>query len=53
MEHFAQLAASLRGGVRRGVDIAPQGQPDAEGVTLTTLGDYMGMQSNIFKIVVT
>lgn len=39
MEHMVQVAASLRGGVRRGSAIAPREQADGVSLVLTTLGN--------------
>jgi hypothetical protein len=52
-EHLGQVAASLRGGVRPGSAVGPRQRAVARGPILTTLGDWMVVQSNIFKIVVT
>lgn len=39
MEHLTQLAASLRGGVRRGTAITPRERTEVQDRVLTTLGD--------------
>jgi len=51
--HLAQVAASLRGGVRRGSAITARERADASGPILTTLGDHVDVKSNIFKFIVT
>jgi hypothetical protein len=53
MEHLVQVALSVRGGVRCGSVIARRERAAAGGLILTTLGSRAGVQSNIFKFVMT
>jgi hypothetical protein len=53
MGHLAQVAESVRGGVRRGAAITPRECTGALDLVLTTLGNRMNVQSNIFGFVMT
>ena len=53
MELLTQVAASLRGGVRRGAAITARERADAEDLVLTTLSSRVCVQSNIFGFVMT
>lgn len=53
MEHLTQVAASLRGGVRRGSAITPREHAGARDLLLTTLSSKTCVQSNIFRFVMT
>jgi hypothetical protein len=53
MEHFTQVAASLRGGVRRGTAITTRERADVGDLVLTTFSSRVCVQSNIFKFVMT
>src|SRR5487761_425036 len=53
MEHLTQVAASLRGGVRRGAAITPRERSVAWDLVLTTLSNKACVQSNIFGFVMT
>jgi hypothetical protein len=53
MEHLTQVAASLRGGVRRGAAITPRERAAAADLASATFGDESGVQSNIFGFVAT
>jgi len=53
MEHFTQVAASLRGGVRRDSAITPRERPAPWDLGLTTLSSMTGVESNIFGFVMT
>jgi hypothetical protein len=51
--HLAQVAESVRGGVRRGAAITPRECTGVPDLVLTTLSDAMNVQSNIFGFVMT
>jgi hypothetical protein len=53
MEHLTQVAASLRGGVRRGAAITTRERSVAWDLVLTTLSNKTSVQSNIFGFVMT
>jgi hypothetical protein len=53
MEHLTQVAASLRGGVRRGSAITPREHAGARDLLSTTLSSKTCVQSNIFGFVMT
>ena len=53
MELLTQVAASLRGGVRRSAAITARERADAEDLVLTTLSSRVCVQSNIFGFVMT
>ena len=53
MEHLTQVAASLRGGVRRGAAITPRERAVALDLVLTTFSNKTCVQSNIFGFVMT
>jgi len=53
MEHLTQVAASLRGGVRRGAAITPRERAVALDLVLTTLSNRTCVRSNIFGFVMT
>ena len=53
MEHLTQVAASLRGGVRRGAAITPRERAAALDLVSTTFSDKTCVQSNIFGFVMT
>jgi hypothetical protein len=53
MEHFSQVAARLRKGVRRGAAITPRERADAWDLLLTTLSSEPCVQSSIFGFVAT
>ena len=53
MEHLTQVAASLRGGVRRGAAITPRERAVVLDLVLTTLSNKTCVQSNIFGFVMT
>ena len=53
MEHMTQVAASLRGGVRRGAAITPRERAVALDLVLTTLSNRTCVRSNIFGFVMT
>jgi hypothetical protein len=53
MEHLAQVAASLRGGVRRGSAITPRERSAPWDLGLATLGSKTCVESNIFRFVMT
>jgi hypothetical protein len=53
MEHYAQLVAGLRGGVRCAAGIAPRENANPRDQVLATLGSKTDVQSNIFGFVTT
>lgn len=53
MEHFTQVTASLRGGVRRDSAITPRERPAPWDRGLTTLSSKTCVESNIFRFVMT
>jgi hypothetical protein len=53
MEHLTQVAASLRGGVRRGAAITPREHTVPQDLLSTTLSYKTCVQSNIFGFVMT
>jgi hypothetical protein len=53
MEHLTQVAASLRGGVRRGTVITTRERADVRDLGLTTFSSRVCVLSNIFKFVMT
>ena len=53
MEHLVKGTVSLRGGVRRGSAITPREWAGAEDLVSATLGSKAGVQSNIFRFVMT
>ena len=53
MDHFSQVAARLRKGVRRGAAITPRERADVQDLLLTTLSSEPCVQSSIFGFVAT
>lgn len=53
MDHFSQVAARLRKGVRRGAAITPRERADVRDLLLTTLSSEPCVQSSIFGFVAT
>jgi hypothetical protein len=53
MDHFSQVAARLRKGVRRGAAITPRERADVQDLRLTTLSSEPCVQSSIFGFVAT
>jgi hypothetical protein len=53
IEHFSEVAAGLRKGVRRGAAITPRERADARDLLLTTLGSEPCVLSSIFGFVMT